>query len=172
MARQPDGSVQMERATPQGVSIRKRFFFPPTDQKKDNYVSEMQIDFRNDGQQPQAVPGYFIALGSTRPIHPKDLPTDTRLVWCIKGKPKGVDVTSFEGSGGFLGLGQHAGAAHLPGDCGRRGLGRDEQSILYHDPDAVERERSERSGRKRVRDKAGRRAKPVRNGRRDEASRL
>ena len=75
MARQPDGSVQMERATPQGVSIRKRFFFPPTDQKKDNYVSEMQIDFRNDGQQPQTVPGYFIALGSTRPIHPKDLPT-------------------------------------------------------------------------------------------------
>ena len=68
----------------------------------------MQIDFRNDGQQPQAVPGYFIALGSTRPIHPKDLPTDTRLVWCIKGESKGVDVSWFEGSGGFLGFGQHA----------------------------------------------------------------
>ncbi len=108
MTRQADGSVQMESATPQGLSIRKRFFFPPTSEKKDNYVSEMQIDFRNDGQQPYATPGYFIALGSTRPTHPNDMPTYTRLVWCINGEPKGVDVSWFEGSGGFLGFGQHA----------------------------------------------------------------
>ena len=68
----------------------------------------MQIDFRNDGQQPYTDPGYFIALGSTRPIHPKDMPTYTRLVWCINGEAKGVDVSWFEGSGGFLGFGQHA----------------------------------------------------------------
>jgi YidC/Oxa1 family membrane protein insertase len=36
------------------------------------------------------------------------MPTDTRLVWCIKGSPKGVDVASFLGGGGFLGIGQHA----------------------------------------------------------------
>ncbi len=108
MARQADGSVQMERATPQGLSIRKRFFFPPTNEKKDNYVSEMQIDFRNDGQQPYSTPGYFIALGSTRPTHPNDMPIYTRLVWCVDGEPKGIDVSWFEGSGGFLGFGQHA----------------------------------------------------------------
>jgi len=108
MARQADGSVEMELATPQGMSIRKRFFFPPPDQKSDNYVSEMQIDFRNDGQEPHAVPGYFIALGSTRPIHPNDMPMYTRLVWSVNGDSKGVDVSSFEGSGGFLGFGQHA----------------------------------------------------------------
>lgn len=108
MARQPDGSVQMERAMPQGLSIQKRFFFPSTNETKDNYVSEMQIDFRNDGPQPYSVPGYFIALGSTRPTHPNDIPAYTRLVWCVNGESKGVDVGWFEGSGGFLGFGQHA----------------------------------------------------------------
>ncbi|HWM24032.1 MAG TPA: membrane protein insertase YidC [Chthoniobacterales bacterium] len=108
MARQPDGSVQMERAIPQGLSIRKRFFFPPTKETKDNYASEMQIDFRNDGPQPYSAPGYFIALGSTRPTHPNDIPAYTRLVWSVNGESKGVDVGWFEGSGGFLGFGQHA----------------------------------------------------------------
>lgn len=108
LTRQADGSVEMESATPQGLSIRKRFSFPPTSEKKDNYVSEMQIDFRNAGQQPYTTAGYFIALGSTRPTHPNDMPAYTRLVWCINGDPGGVDVGWFEGSGGFLGFGQHA----------------------------------------------------------------
>jgi YidC/Oxa1 family membrane protein insertase len=108
LARQVDGSVQMEGTTPQGLSIRKRFFFPPTDEKKDNYVSEMQIDFRNDGQQPYSSPGYFIALGATQPTHRNDMPIYTRLVWCVGGESTGTDVSWFEGSGGFLGFGQHA----------------------------------------------------------------
>ena len=108
VARQADGSVEMESATPQGLSIRKRFFFPPTSEKKDNYVSEMEIDFRNDGQQAYSSPGYFIALGSTQPTHRNDMPIYTRLVWCAGGTPKGTDVSWFEASGGFLGFGQHA----------------------------------------------------------------
>lgn len=108
MTRQVDGSVQMESATPQGLSIRKRFFFPSTNEKKDNYVSEMQVDFRNDGQQSYSTPGYFVALGSTRPTHRNDMPIYTRLVWCVNGESKGTDVSWFEGSGGFLGFGQHA----------------------------------------------------------------
>jgi YidC/Oxa1 family membrane protein insertase len=106
--KQADGSVQLERKTPEGVNIRKRFFFPPTTEKKDNFVAEMAIDFRNDGPQAYKSPGYFVTLGATRPIHPNDMISYTRLVWCKDGGSKGVDVAWFEGEGGFLGFGQHA----------------------------------------------------------------
>ncbi|MEY2506112.1 MAG: YidC/Oxa1 family rane protein insertase [Verrucomicrobiota bacterium] len=95
LEKQADGSVQFERRTPEGVTVRKRFFFPPTTEKKDNFVAEMDIDFRNNGAQPYTNPGYFITLGSTRPIHPKDMPTYTRLAWYGKGKADGIDANWF-----------------------------------------------------------------------------
>jgi YidC/Oxa1 family membrane protein insertase len=107
IVRGEDGSVQFDRTTPDGVSVRKRFFFPPTTENKDNFVAEMDVDFRNDGTQPYTNAGYFVSLGSTEPLHPKDLPTNTRLVWCIEGSPKETPVSWFAASGGFVGLGQH-----------------------------------------------------------------
>src|SRR4051812_27216330 len=95
MAKQPDGSVEFERKTPEGVTVRKRFFFPPSTEKKDNFVAEMDVDFRNDGTQPYNNAGYFITLGSTRPIHPKDMPAYTRLAWDANGKAGGIDVNWF-----------------------------------------------------------------------------
>jgi len=95
VARQDDGSVQFERKTPEGVNVRKRFFFPPTTEKKDNFVAEMDLDFRNDGTQPYSNPGYFLSVGATQPLHAKDMPSYTRLVWCIEGKVNAVDVTWF-----------------------------------------------------------------------------
>jgi len=95
IVRQDDGSVQFERKTPEGFNVRKKFFFPPTSEKKDNFVAEMDVDFRNDGGQAYTNPGYFISLGSTRPLHPSDMPSYTRLVWCIEGKPKATDVSWF-----------------------------------------------------------------------------
>src|SRR4051794_11050061 len=83
ISKQPDGSVEFERKTPEGVTVRKRFFFPPAAEKKDNYVAEMDVDFRNDGGQPYTNPGYFVTLGSTRPIHPRDMSTYTRLAWYV-----------------------------------------------------------------------------------------
>jgi YidC/Oxa1 family membrane protein insertase len=108
IARQADGSVQLERKTPEGLNIRKRFFFPPTTEKKDNFVAEMEVDFRNDGPQAYKNPGYFVTLGATRPIHPNDMIMYTRLVWCTNGESKGVDVAWFDGEGGFLGFGTSA----------------------------------------------------------------
>jgi YidC/Oxa1 family membrane protein insertase len=93
--RQADGSVQFERKTPEGVNMRKRFFFPPTTEKKDNFVAEMDVDFRNDGPQAYNNAGYFVTLGSTRPIHPNDMSTYTRLAWCVEGKANGIDVNWF-----------------------------------------------------------------------------
>ena len=95
IVRGDDGSVQFDRKTPEGVNVRKKFFFPPNSEKKDNFVAEMDVDFRNDGAQAYTNPGYFLSLGSTRPLHPRDMPSYTRLVWCIEGKPKATDVSWF-----------------------------------------------------------------------------
>ena len=95
IARQSDGSVQFERKTPEGITVRKKFFLLPTTEKKDNYLAEMDVDFRNDGAQAYKSAGYFITLGSTRPIHPKDMPSYTRLAWCVDGKASGIDVSWF-----------------------------------------------------------------------------
>jgi YidC/Oxa1 family membrane protein insertase len=100
--------VQFERTTAEQVTIRKKFFFQQSSEKKDNFVAEMDVDLENHGTGPYRSSGYFVALGSAAPIHPKDYPSYTRLVWCIGGKAKGIDVGWFGGGGGFLGLGQHA----------------------------------------------------------------
>ena len=103
-----DSAVQFERTTPEQVSIRKRFFFEQSPEKKDNFVAEMDVDLENRGSASYRSAGYFVALGSAAPIHPKDYPSYTRLVWSIGGKAKGIDVGWFGGGGGILGLGQHA----------------------------------------------------------------
>src|SRR5436189_1955722 len=99
-------AVQFERTTPEQIVIRKKFFFQPSLGKKDNFVSQMEVDFENRGSQPFQSPGYFVALGSAAPIHPRDYSYYTRLVWCIDGRAKGVDVGWFGASGGVPGLGQ------------------------------------------------------------------
>ena len=93
--RNPDESVALERVTPEGLTIHKRFFFPPTSDKKDNFVAEMDVDVRNGAEQPYTNPGYFVSLGSTEPLHATDYPYYTRLVWCIEGSAKETNVTWF-----------------------------------------------------------------------------
>jgi YidC/Oxa1 family membrane protein insertase len=103
-----DSAVQFERTTDEQVTIRKKFFFQQSPEKKDNFVAEMDVELQNRGAEPYRSGGYFVALGSAAPIHAKDYPSYTRLVWCIGGKAKGVDVGWFGSSGGFLGIGQRA----------------------------------------------------------------
>src|SRR5213596_509202 len=103
-----DSAVRFESTTPEQVVIRKKFFFEKAPENKDNYVIEMDVDLENRGDTPYQSGGYFVALGSAAPIHPRDYPSYTRLVWCIDGKAKGIDVGWFGSSGGFLGLGQRA----------------------------------------------------------------
>jgi YidC/Oxa1 family membrane protein insertase len=107
LSREPDGGIKCER-TADNVTVRKKFFFPPSKEKKDNFVAEMDVDFVNGGTQPYVNPGYFVALGSAAPIHPRDYSYYTRLVWCIDGKAKGVDVNWFGGGGGLFGIGSRA----------------------------------------------------------------
>ena len=84
------------------------FKIMPSKEKKDNFLAEMDVDLVNGGAQPYTNPGYFVALGSAAPIHPKDYSYYTRLVWCLDGKAKGVDVNWFGGGSGFFGIGQRA----------------------------------------------------------------
>ncbi|MEY2485593.1 MAG: YidC/Oxa1 family rane protein insertase [Verrucomicrobiota bacterium] len=107
MTRDGDG-VACEFVTPEQLTIRKKFFFPPSTEKKDNYLAELDIDLRNGGSAAYTKPGYFVTLGSAAPIHTKDYPSYTRLVWCVDGKAKGIDVSWFAGGGGILGVGARA----------------------------------------------------------------
>ena len=102
--RNADGSVQYEAVTPEQIRIRKKFSFMPSTEKKDNFVIAMDIDLVNGGAQQYSRNGYFVALGSAAPIHAKDYPSFTRLVWSIGGRSKGVDVGWFGGGSGFFGL--------------------------------------------------------------------
>jgi YidC/Oxa1 family membrane protein insertase len=106
IARQAD-TVALEYVTPEQVTIRKKFFFPPTNEKKDNFIAELNVDFANNGGAPYANPGYFLAIGSAARIHRNDYPSYTRLVWSTNGSTKGIDVGWFAGGGGFFGMGQH-----------------------------------------------------------------
>jgi YidC/Oxa1 family membrane protein insertase len=99
-------AVQFEHTSAEQLVIRKKFFFEKSPENKDNYVIEMDVDLENRGDKPYQSGGYFVALGSAAPIHPRDYPSYTRLVWCIDGRAKGIDVGWFGSSGGFLGLGQ------------------------------------------------------------------
>ena len=103
-----DSVVRFDHTTAEQVAIRKKFFFQQSPENKDNFVAEMDVDFENRGTEPYRSAGYFVALGSAAPIHSKDYPSYTRVVWCIAGKAKGIDVGWFGGGGGFLGLGERA----------------------------------------------------------------
>ncbi len=103
-----DSVVRFDHTTAEQVAIRKKFFFQQSPENKDNFVAEMDVDFENRGTEPYRSAGYFVALGSAAPIHSKDYPSYTRLVWCIAGKAKGIDVGWFGSGGGFLGVGQRA----------------------------------------------------------------
>jgi YidC/Oxa1 family membrane protein insertase len=103
-----DSALRFEHTTAEQVVIRKKFFFEKSPENKDNYVIEMDVDLENRGDKPYQSGGYFVTLGSAAPIHPKDYPSFTRLVWCIDGRAKGIDVGWFGSSGGFLGVGQRA----------------------------------------------------------------
>jgi YidC/Oxa1 family membrane protein insertase len=107
LSHQSDGSISCKRTTPDGITIRKKFSMLQSSEKKDNFLVELNVDVQNTGAQPYTNGDYFVALGSAAPIHPRDYPYYTRLVWCINGKAGDRNVSAFQGSGGLLGIGQH-----------------------------------------------------------------
>jgi YidC/Oxa1 family membrane protein insertase len=107
LSRESESSIRCERAAPDGITLRKRFSLAQTAEKKDNFVINLDVDVLNTGAQPYANADYFVALGSAAPIHPRDYPYYTRVVWCVNGKARDRNVSAFQGSGGFFGVGAH-----------------------------------------------------------------
>jgi YidC/Oxa1 family membrane protein insertase len=107
LSRDSESSIRCERAAPDGITVRKRFSLTQTAEKKDNFVVDLDVDVLNTGAQPYANADYFVALGSAAPIHPRDYPYYTRVVWCINGKARDRNVSAFQGSGGVFGVGAH-----------------------------------------------------------------
>ncbi len=104
IAHADETAIRFERTTPERLAVTKKFSFSPNPEKKDSFVIEMDVDFRNDGARVYEQPAYFITLGSARPIHAKDLPNYTHLTWCINGNAKSIDVNWFKASSSFFGL--------------------------------------------------------------------
>src|SRR5215831_2918043 len=107
LTRESDSTIRCERIAPDGITIRKKFSLPQSNQKKDNFLLELDVDVLNTGAQLYANADYFVALGAAVPIHPRDYPYYTRVVWCINGKARDRNVSAFQGSGGFFGVGAH-----------------------------------------------------------------
>jgi YidC/Oxa1 family membrane protein insertase len=107
LSRESDSRISCERTTPDGIAVRKKFSLLQSSDKKDNFLVELNVDVQNTGAQPYTKADYFVALGSASPIHPRDYPYYTRVVWYINGKARDRNVSAFQGSGGVLGFGQH-----------------------------------------------------------------
>jgi YidC/Oxa1 family membrane protein insertase len=107
LSRQSDSSISCERTTPDGITIRKKFSMLQSSEKKDNFLIELNVDVQNTGAEPYTNGDYFVALGSAAPIHLRDYPYYTRLVWCMNGKARDRNVSSFQGCSGVLGFGAH-----------------------------------------------------------------
>jgi YidC/Oxa1 family membrane protein insertase len=109
LSHQSNSSISCELTTPDGIAVRKKFSLLQSSERKDNFLVELNVDVQNTGAEPYTKGDYFVALGSATPIHPRDYPYYTRLVWCINGKARDRNVSAFQGSGGvpILGIGQH-----------------------------------------------------------------
>ena len=107
LSRDAEGSVRCERATSDGITTRKKFSFHQTNEKKDQFLVDLAVNVVNAGAQPYTSGDYFVAVGSAVPIHSRDYPLYTRLVWCIDGTTTDKNITSFQAGSGFLGLGAH-----------------------------------------------------------------
>ena len=106
-------------------TLRKKFTLPAPPNKKDNYVAQLEIDFQNSGTAAYSNPGYFLALGSARPLHGNDLPNYTRVTWCINGKAKYTDVSWFgEQNYPFIGVQKRAAQQYYDEALNGRGMAR------------------------------------------------
>src|SRR5215472_13961273 len=107
LSRQSDSSISCERTTPYGITTRKKFSMLESSEKKDDFLAELNVEIQNTSAEPYTTGDYFVALGSAAPIHPRDYPYYTRLVWYINDKARDWNVSAFQGSAGFLGMGAH-----------------------------------------------------------------
>ena len=90
------GVTSFSLSSPGGLSITKGFTLPQTIGAPDEYVIGLDLSFKNTGNTPLSLPGYFIAAGGEAPVHTRDLPTYTCFDWLRDSRMTSIDVNWFE----------------------------------------------------------------------------
>ena len=107
------------------VTIRKKFFFPKSTEKKDNFVAEMDVDLVNAAAIPTCTIRVILSrLVPLRRFIPKDYPYLYSTGLVHRWQSKGIDVNWFGGGGGLFGFGSTRSAAILPARSGQAPTGR------------------------------------------------
>ncbi len=84
------------------VEIRKTFTLPKPGAAADEYVTQLEVSFKNAGPNPITLPAYYVYTGSAAPIHQIDQTQYTGFAWMPDGKFTMKNVGTFS-KGGFLG---------------------------------------------------------------------
>lgn len=91
--------VTYERTDARKLQITKKFKLPQTGAGQDEYTAAMEVTFTNKGDQPIALPGYFVHTGAVAPMHQTDLYSYTVFGWMAGGKFTSKDSGSFKTGG-------------------------------------------------------------------------
>jgi len=98
------GEAIFTKTNSEGLETVKRFI-PPAKDAENPYLLNLELKFRNTGDQRVERGEYFLSVGGAAPVHVKDLPTYTKFEWMTEGKMTGVDVNWFNPGGlPFLGI--------------------------------------------------------------------
>lgn len=100
-----DGHAETEvtfvRTDARQVEIRKTFTLPRPGAAADEYVTQLEVRFKNAGPNPVTLPAYYVYTGSAAPIHQIDQTQYTGFAWMPGGKFTMKNVGTFS-KGGFL----------------------------------------------------------------------
>jgi YidC/Oxa1 family membrane protein insertase len=92
------GEAVFIRSLENGLEVTKRFKIPPAEGKKNLYIVNLEVTFRNPGSAALQVPDFFIGAGGAAPIHVHDLPMYTRFDWGHGSSMSNIDVNWFPAS--------------------------------------------------------------------------
>jgi YidC/Oxa1 family membrane protein insertase len=99
--------VAFVRTDARQLEIRKTFTLPAAGAAKDEYVTTLEVTFKNNSAGPLTLPAYYVFTGSAAPIHQIDQSQYTGFAWMPGGKFTFKNVGSFT-KGGLFGMGKEA----------------------------------------------------------------
>ncbi|HWB60652.1 MAG TPA: YidC/Oxa1 family insertase periplasmic-domain containing protein [Chthoniobacteraceae bacterium] len=93
-----DGTITYERTTADQIQITKKYTLPTSVGDVNQYITTLDITFKNLGTQNHFQKPWFIAIGATAPVHKNDYGTYIGMDWDVKGSTKETGVSAFAGS--------------------------------------------------------------------------
>jgi YidC/Oxa1 family membrane protein insertase len=90
--------VVFQKMQADGLEISKRFTLTDATGGKNQYLVDLEINFRNTGGETLTVPDFFVGTGGAAPIHALDLPMYTRFDWGHESSMSKIDVNWFSAS--------------------------------------------------------------------------